>query len=86
MLGMAVYLFLDGEYCWISKGFSSAEITNKVKEILEKSRSGDVPRSLDYEVESLVMDLYEIDSNMKTRIWNFFKEVQAMRIIRELFD
>jgi len=62
------------------------QISEKVEEILEKSKDGEVPEKLDYEIEELVMDLYEITPNMKQHIWEELDKVQDLRIIRETMN
>lgn len=61
-------------------------ITEKVKKLLEKSKSGIVSKELDYEIETLVMELYGIKPDMKTHIWRELHKVQDLRIIREMFE
>ncbi len=63
----------------------SDTISEKVKELLKKSKSGVVDKTLDYEIETLVMNLYKITPEMKKYIWKSLHNVQALRIIREIF-
>ncbi len=61
---------------------AAGEIINK---LLKKSKSGVVDKTLDYEIETLVMNLYKITPEMKKYIWKSLHNVQALRIIREIF-
>jgi hypothetical protein len=59
-------------------------ITTCVQNILGSAPP--VPEALDYELESLVLDLYEVDDVLKKRVWQVLGQVQRLRIIRELFQ
>jgi len=58
-------------------------IVQKVTELIEKTKNGEVPREIDYQVEDLVMQLYGITPKMKNHIWNELRKVQKLRIIRD---
>jgi len=62
----------------------------KYNELVETVRegaqgSGEVDEDTDWEIERAVMDLYGLESEQQSRILNELKEVQKMRIVRELF-
>jgi len=59
------------------------KIVRKVSAILH--RKGDF-KTLDFEIEDLVMNLYGITPEMKVHIWNELRKVQRLRIIREVMD
>jgi len=59
------------------------KITNLVKRMIGVNS---IDKDIDYEIESLVMNLYNITPDMKTQIWNELKSVQKLRIIKEIFD
>jgi len=59
------------------------EIVQKVITIIKQSENKEVPKQLDYEIENLVMKLYEITPEMRKHIWDELKKVQRLRIIRE---
>jgi len=59
------------------------KIVEKVSEILHKKRDF---KKLDFEIEKLVMKLYDITPEMKVHIWNELNKVQRLRIIRETMD
>jgi hypothetical protein len=47
--------------------------------------NGMVDEDLDWEIEKRVLDLYGIPDEDRPRIWNELKELQRLRIVRELF-
>ncbi|MGD2250592.1 MAG: N-6 DNA methylase [Candidatus Methanofastidiosia archaeon] len=58
-------------------------IAEKVSDILHER--GDFDK-LDYEIEKLVMDLFGITAEMKPHIWKELRNVQKLRIIREVMN
>jgi len=59
-------------------------ISKAVNELINKSEDGNVDEKIDYEIEDMVMQLYDIEPKMKSHIWNEFKKFQRLRIIREI--
>jgi type I restriction-modification system DNA methylase subunit len=44
-----------------------------------------VGRDLDWEIESAVLEMYGVPDEKQPRLWNELKEMQRLRILRELF-
>ncbi|WIV66573.1 Eco57I restriction-modification methylase domain-containing protein [Natrialbaceae archaeon AArc-T1-2] len=59
------------------------EFVELVREAIESD--GKVDEDLDWEIEKRALDLYGIQDENRPRIWNELKELQRLRIVRELF-
>lgn len=60
------------------------EISEKVTELMENAEKDHIPQTLDNEIERLVLDLYDINAEQRKYIWKELKDVQDLRIIREV--
>jgi hypothetical protein len=70
--------------------FEVDESVKQYQEFVEKVRDadkagGEVDEDLDWEIEELVLDMYGIPDENRPRIWSELKEMQRLRILRELF-
>jgi hypothetical protein len=58
-----------------------------IAELVQKALSakGPINHNLDWQIEDLVMDLYDVRKEEKIQIQEFFRYAHKMRIVRELY-
>jgi hypothetical protein len=60
---------------------------NEFVGLVKQATDGDeqIDEDLDWEIERTALDLYGIPNKKRPRIWNELKNLQRLRIVRELF-
>jgi hypothetical protein len=63
------------------------EAYDEFVELVKQATSDDeqIDEDLDWEIERAALDLYEIPKEKRPRIWSELKNLQRLRIVRELF-